>query len=95
MDAREFMQGHADKAVAGKIPEIMGDLTQEAMAQLPALMAGAPNPMKANSVVPVRESDGEHIFDVTYSGDNGTVTMRETVKQVDGTWRIVKLEKPA
>jgi hypothetical protein len=95
MDAREFMQGHADKAVAGKIAEIMGDLTPEAMAQLPALMVGAPNPMKANSVVPVRQSGDEHVFDVTYSGDNGSVSMRETVKQVDGTWRIVRLEKPA
>jgi len=52
MDAREFMQGHADKAVAGKIPEILADLTPEAMASLPALMAGAPNPLKGSSIVP-------------------------------------------
>jgi hypothetical protein len=95
MEAQEFMQGHADKAVAGKIPEIMGDLTPEAMASLPALMAGAPNPLKGNSVVAVSNSGDDHIFDVTYTGDNGKVSMRETVRQIDGTWKIVKLEKPS
>jgi hypothetical protein len=88
------MQEHADKAVAGKIPEIMGDLTPEAMAQLPALMAGAPNPLKGNSVVNVSQNGDEHIFDVTYTGDNGSVSMRETVRQLDGKWRIVNLAKP-
>lgn len=46
MDAREFMQGHADGAVAGKIPEILKDLTPEAMTQLGPLMAGAPQPVR-------------------------------------------------
>ncbi len=96
MDAREFMQGHADKACEGRIPEIMGDLTPEALAQLGPLMAGAPNPLKTNTVVSVSQNGGDHIFDVTYTGDGGgTLSMRETVRQLDGTWRIVKLEKPS
>lgn len=95
MDAREFMQGHADKAVAGKIGEVMGDLTPEAMAALPALMAGGPNPATSNNVAEVRADGDDHVFDVTYSNDSATVTMRETVRQIDGTWKIVKLEKPA
>lgn len=94
--AREFMQGHADKAAAGKIAEIMGDLTPESMAQIGPLMAGAPNPATGNSVVPVSDNGDEHVFDVTYTGAGGaSVSMRETVKQIDGKWRIVKLEKPA
>lgn len=68
MDAREFMQGHAAKACEGRIPEIMGDLTPEALAQLGPLMAGAPNPLKTNTVVPVSQNGGDHIFDVTYTG---------------------------
>ena len=96
MDAREFMQGHADKACEGRIPEIMGDLTPEALAQLGPLMAGAPNPVRTNTVVPVSESGADHIFDVTYTGDGGaTVSMRETVRQIDGTWKIINLSKPA
>jgi hypothetical protein len=95
MDALEFMQGHADKAVAGKIPEIMGDLTPEAMAALPALMAGGPNPATSNKVTAIGNEGDDHIFDVTYSNDSATVTMREWVRQIDGTWKIVKLAKPA
>lgn len=95
MEAQEFMQGHADKACAGKIPEIMGDLTPEAMAQLMPLVAGGPNPVKTNNVTAVRADGNEPVFDVTYAGDGGaTITLRETLRQMDGVWKIVKLEKP-
>ena len=97
MDAQEFMQGHADKAVEGKIAEIMGDLTPEALAQVGALMAGGPNPLKANTVVAVGSEGDDHIFDVTYTGDGAAVTsMREWVrKDPAGVWKIVKLAKPS
>ena len=96
MDAQEFMQGHADKAVEGKIAEIMGDLTPEAMGQLGPLMAGAPNPVKSNKVVAVGSEGDDHLFDVTYTGEGGTVSMREWVRKNDaGVWKIVKLDKPS
>jgi hypothetical protein len=96
MDAKDFMQGHADKACAGKIAELMADLTPEAMGQVGPLMAGAPNPVKTNTVVPVSQTGDAHTFDVTYAGETGaTVSMRETVRQIDGTWKIVKVEKPS
>lgn len=95
MDASEFMQTHANNAVEGKIQLVLADLTPESMAQVGPLMAGGPNPVKGNSVVPVSQSGDDHIFDVTYTGDGGSVSMRETVRQVDGTWKIVKVEKPA
>ena len=96
MTAEEFMRGHADKASSGRIPEILGDLTPESMAQLGPLMVGGPNPPKGYDVVPVSQSGDDHIFDVTYTGDGDTkLTMRETVRQVDGTWKIVNLEAPA
>jgi hypothetical protein len=96
MTAEEFMRGHADKASSGRIAEILGDLTPEAMAQVGPLMAGGPNPAKAYTVVPVSQSGDDHIFDVTYTGDgDAKASMRETVRQVDGIWKIVKLEAPA
>lgn len=95
MNAQEFMQGHADKACAGKIAEIMADLTPESLAQVGALMAGGPNPPEANSVVS-RGQDGEdHVFDVTYTGGGNSLSMREWVRDVGGTFKIVKLEKPS
>lgn len=94
MDALEFMQLHADNAVAGKIPDVMKDLTPEAMQQVMPLMAGAPNPIKSNSVV-AKGQEGDHfVFDVTYSGDSGSVSMREWVRQIDGVWKIEKLAAP-
>ena len=96
MNAQEFMQAHADNACAGKIAEVMKDLTPEAMGQLGPLMAGAPNPIKTNKVVSVSENGGDHIFDVTYFGEDGkSVSMRETIRQIDGTWKIAGLAAPA
>jgi hypothetical protein len=96
MNAQEFMQAHADNACAGKIPEVMKDLTPEALAQLGPLMAGAPNPLKTNEVVAVSQNGDDHIFDVTYFGDDGkSVSMRETIRQIDGTWKIAGLAAPA
>jgi hypothetical protein len=96
MTAEEFMRGHADKASSGRIAEILGDLTPEAMGQVGPLMAGGPNPATAYQVVPVRQDGDDHVFDVTYTGDgDAKASMRETVRQVGGVWKIVKLEAPA
>jgi hypothetical protein len=95
MDALEFMQTHADNATAGKIPEVMKDLTPEALQQVMPLMAGGPNPIKSNTVVAKGQEGGDFIFDVTYSGDGGrSVSMREWVRQIDGVWKIAKLARP-
>jgi hypothetical protein len=96
MNAQEFMQLHADNACAGKMAEVMKDLTPEAMGQVGPLMAGAPNPLKTNKVVPVSDNGNDFIFDVTYFGDDGkSVSMRETIRQIDGTWKIAGLAAPA
>lgn len=95
MDAREFMQGHADGAVAGKIAEILKDLTPEAMAQLGPAMAGAPQPVASNKVEPAGQDGADFYFDVTYFGGDGkSISMRETVRQIDGVWKIAALVKP-
>lgn len=95
MDAKEFMQTHANNAVAGKMAEVMQDLTPEAMQQAIGLMAGGPNPLEANSVVPRGQDGDDHVFDVTYTGGDKSVSTREWVRNVDGTFKIIKLEKPA
>ena len=91
MNAQEFMQAHADNAVAGKIPEVMKDLVPAALAQVMGLMAGAPNPLTSNKVVAVSQDGDDHIFDVSYFGDGGSISMRETIRQIDGVWKIANL----
>lgn len=95
LTAVEFMQKHADGAVAGKIGEIMADLTPAAMQSMMPMMGSLPNPATGNSVVPVSQSGDDYIFDVTYTGDGGKAgTMRETVRQIDGVWKIVDIAAP-
>jgi hypothetical protein len=96
MDAHEFMQGHADKACAGRIPEVVVEATPEAIEQARDAMAGFPYPPKSNKVVDAGIA-GEHAFDVTYTGDGGErLTIREWVQQDgEGEWKIVRVEKPS
>jgi hypothetical protein len=95
MDAQEFMQLHADNAVAGKMPEVLKDLTPESMGQVGALMAGAAQPFKANKVEAKGQDADAFYFNVTYTDSNGKdFSMHEKVRQVDGTWKIVELTKP-
>lgn len=95
MDAKEFMQLHADNVIAQKMGDVMKDLTPEALAQVGPLMAGGPNPIKSSSVVAKGQEGDHHVFDVTYSGDDGkSVSIRDWVRQIDGTWKIEKITKP-
>ena len=88
--------------IGGASPEIsffktlgLGDLTPDAMQQVMPLMAEGPNPATGNSVSAVGTEGDDHIFDVTYTGDDGkSATMREWVRHMDGKWKIVKLAKP-
>ena len=91
MNAEEFMRLHADNAVAGNMPEVLKDLTPEVMAKLGALMAGVAPPFTGSSVTAVSGGSGDAIFDVTYTADAGKVDWRETVRQIDGTWKIVDI----
>ena len=97
MDAREFMQGHADKACAGRISETFAEATSEAIEQARSLMTGFPYPPNSNNVEAIGTEGDDHIFDVTYTGDGDTyVSMREWVRKNDeGVWKIVKVEKPS
>jgi len=96
MDAEAFIRGHAEKASSGRVTEILADLTPEAMQQIMAMAAEMPNPATGYSMVTVSNGDGQAVFDVTYTGEGGkTFTIRDHVSQIDGAWRIVKIEKPA
>lgn len=94
MDAEAFIRGHAEKATSGRIAETISDLTPEAMQQVMAMMAEMPNPATSYTMTTVSNNDGTAVFDLTYTGDGGkSFTLRDHVGQVDGAWRIVKIER--
>jgi hypothetical protein len=94
MDAQEFIQLHADNVVAQNMGEVMKDLTPEALQQVMALMATMPNPVTGSSIVARGQQGEDQVFDVTYSGDSGSVALRDSVRQIDGNWKIVNIAKP-
>ena len=94
MEALEFIQLHADNAVAGKRAEVIADLTAEAMQQAGAAFAGSPNPLTGNSVKPAGQDGDAQLFDVTYSGENGaSITLRDKVEQIGGAWKITGISR--
>lgn len=90
------MQGHANKACAGKVAETFAEATPEAIGQARGLMEGFQYPPTSNHVVAIGTEGGDHVFDVTYTGDSGArLSMREWVrKSDDGGWKIVRVENP-
>jgi hypothetical protein len=92
--AEDFIRAHAEKACSGRIPEVMADLTPEAMQQAMVALAGGPNPPTGNTVTAAGQDGDDLMFDVTYTGDDGkSASIRDYVRQVDGTWKIVRIEK--
>ncbi len=44
---------------------------------------------------PAGQDGADFYFDVTYFGGDGkSISMRETVRQIDGVWKIAALVKP-
>lgn len=91
IDAETFMRIHAMKAMTGALAATVMDLTPEASAQAMTLAErGLP---RARDVRMRRvEGDGDPVFDVTYADGARKVTLRETVREVNGEWKIARIE---
>ena len=78
MNAEEFMRDHANKASSGRVPEILGDLTPDAMQQVMPLMAEGPNPATGNSVSAV--------------GTEGVLTIDDTHRDIVLATNLIQAE---
>ena len=92
MDVETFMRIHALKAMTGALAPTVVDLTPDALAQ--ALALGERGLTRTRDVLirPV-PGDGDPTFDVTYAGHARRVTLRETVREVNGEWKIARIER--
>ena len=91
MDAEQFMRIHALKAMTGALAATVIDLTPAASAQ--ALALGERGLPRTRDVRMRRvPGDGDPVFDVTYGDGSRTVTLRETLSEVNGEWKIARIE---
>ncbi len=93
MDVEQFMRVHALKAMTGAVAPTIIDLTPEAIAD--ALAIGDRGLPRTRDVQMrrVAGSDDAPVFDVTYIDRHQSVTLRETIRNIDGQWKIARIER--
>lgn len=93
MDVEQFMRVHALKAMTGAVAPTIIDLTPEATAD--ALALGDRGLLRTRDVHMRRVpgDDGAPVFDVTYIDRKQSITLRETVRNIDGQWKIAHIER--
>jgi hypothetical protein len=91
MDAETFMRIHALKAMTGALAATVIDLTPDASAQ--ALALGERGLPRTRDVRMRRlPGVGDPVFEVTYADGARSVTLRETVRELNGEWKITRIE---
>jgi hypothetical protein len=92
MTAEQFIRLHATKAMIGAVASTVVDLDGDAVDQALALgRAGLPY---TGTVRVQPDADGEaQCFEVTYECRGRRLVLRETVREVRGTWKITSIEK--
>src|SRR3989304_10621477 len=92
MTAEEAAHRHGRAAVDGNLGELMSDLTPEALA---ALMAqggaggGFQQPSGYELKLHAQEGD-DYVFDITFAGPAGNLTLRDRFRLIGGQWKIVE-----
>lgn len=99
--AREAVERNAQAVVAGNFPQIMADITPEALAQMLQMGASAgglsPAQMPNISAYDIAEAgqteDGEgEVFQVTFTSPIGKATLEATWRQVTGAWKVTAIQ---
>ncbi len=90
--ARETAQRHANDVVAGNMAGVVGDFTPEALSEFQQHGVMPPRPTtKAEIVSEARDGNRER-FEIAYSNDSQTVTIRSWWEEQGGVWKLVKAE---
>ncbi len=93
MEAEQFMRIHALKAMTGAIAPTIIDLTPEATTAALALGARGLPRTRDVRLERVASGDGAPVFDVTYADGARSITLRETLREVGGWWKIARIER--
>ncbi len=90
--ARETAQRHADDVVAGNMAAVVGDFTPEAFTEFQKHAAMPPRPTKTAEITSNRKDGQQEVFEIKYSSDAESLTIRSWWAEQDGAWKLVKGE---
>lgn len=94
-DVREAVERTARAVLSGNLPQLMADLTPEALTQMMQMGASAGNLSPASmpnisgyEIAEAGEDGGAHLFNVTFTSTAGTATLATTWREIMGQWKI-------
>jgi hypothetical protein len=90
--AGETAQRHADDVVAGNMAGVVADFTPEAMAEFQKFGAMPPRPTTKAEMLNTRKDGDQEIFEIKYSNDSESLTIRSWWEDLNGTWKLVQAE---
>jgi hypothetical protein len=93
MDARETAERHGGFVVAGNMQSVMADFASpEALQAFAAQGKTPPRPTTAYEIVNQSGSDTNPVFDIKYSNDHESLTVRSTWGKQGDEWKIVSAD---
>lgn len=90
--AEEAAHAHARAIVTGDYGTMLHRMTPDALAR--AIEIGNTSWNSTAYELTPQGGDGDaYVFDITYQTDVGPLSLRERFCQIDGTWKLVDLER--
>ena len=90
--AEEAAAVHARAVVAGDIGASLRGMTPDAWAK--TVEIGNTNWDFSSYELRLQGRDGDdYIFDTTYHWEEGTLTLRDRYRSIDGVWKLVDVER--
>jgi hypothetical protein len=93
MNARETAERHGGYVLAGNMAAVGGDFTPEAMQAFMQLGIRPPRGTNKYEIVGESQDGDQTVYDIKYSNDAESLTIRSTWGKVGEEWKIVKAEK--
>ena len=92
--AEEAARAHAQAVVANDIGATVVGMTPDALAK--AMQLGNTTWAYLGFELAPAGRDGDAaLFDITYRTDEGTFTLRDRFRSIDGEWKVVDIERIA
>jgi hypothetical protein len=90
--ARETAQRHAQDVVAGNMAGVVADFEPSALTEFQTHRTMPPSPTTKAEIVSEGTEGDRQRFEVKYSNDSASVTIRSWWAEQGGSWKIVKAE---
>ncbi|HEY7296205.1 MAG TPA: hypothetical protein VH916_14265 [Dehalococcoidia bacterium] len=90
--AQETAQRHANDVVAGNMAGVVADFTPEALAEFQQHGVMPPRPTTKAEIVSHAQEGNRERFEIAYSNDSQSVTIRSWWEDQGGVWKLVKAE---